>query len=137
MSSLDELDLVSCKESFIDIDLCGGSGLLLPCFVFVGEVSDEESPPTINACSRGDAGASLGDKRRFSEGDNIGEVGDKGLDIEFRDSLLPCLLYMGFVGSLGGTFFIWPFKVEASVSVFFDLDFVYVNFEPGWSGSTS
>lgn len=84
--------------------LSGGSGLVL---VLVGEGSREESEPSNRACSRGEAGASRGDNRFSKIILSIGDVGDRGLDIEFRDSWLS-LLYSGFVEVLGPIFLEFP-----------------------------
>ena len=81
--------------------LSGGSGLVL---VLVGEGSREESEPSNRACSRGEAGASRGDNRFSRIILSIGDVGERGLEIEFRDSWLS-LLYSGFVKVLGPIFF--------------------------------
>ena len=93
MSSEEEFDLVSANASFLEMDLAGGSGLtLLFSLVLEGEpLSEEVSSPSIKECSLGDAGASLGDSSGFSEKEDW-EVGEVGLEIELRDSLLSCLL---------------------------------------------
>ena len=84
--------------------LSGGSGLVL---VLVGEGSRDESEPSNRACSRGEAGASRGDNRFSRIILSIGDVGDKGLEIELRDSWLS-LLYSGFVEVLGPIFLEFP-----------------------------
>ena len=82
----------------MEMDLAGGSGfvLLFLSLVFDGEpLSDEvSSPPSIKECSLGDAGASLGDRSGFSDSEE-GEVGERGLETEFNDSLLSCLRWAG------------------------------------------
>jgi len=91
ISSLEELDLVSWIELFFVLDLSGGLGGA--CFVLEGDVSEDETLPTINACSLGDAGASRGDNNNVSEGDMLfGEEGEMRLETELSDSLLGCLL---------------------------------------------
>ena len=104
MSSLELWDFRS-ASSFTDIDLTGtsGFGLVSPGPGSAEPLSEELSSGRTEL-STGEAGASLGDIRMWSE---VGEVGERGLEMELRDSRLSCLCGgVGFPTTGGGGTFL-------------------------------
>ena len=93
MSSPLESDLDS-RFSLTEMERAGGSGLLLPLEdlrpVEAGEPDSDEvsgSWPPVSS-DLGEAGASLGLRTGFSEVRETGELGDRGLETEVKDSRL-------------------------------------------------
>ena len=136
----------------MEMDRAGGSGLLLTLEdlrpVEAGDPDSEEVSWSPLSSDLGEAGASLGLRTGCSESGDTGEVGDRGLDTEPRDSLLSCLLTAGtgFVFREGGGGALLPKLLKVGGGCCFSsatgflaiLDFVKVSLDPGcccFSGS--